>query len=162
MNFKEKRKAKTLAKIFFIAAYAMVILFAVIEVGLFAGIPILSTDTPDVIVILASILPLFVGIASGIAGQVYLHERTSYLKNIKRYRQCRFFIQTIKLLHSGNFDTAVDIYQKLVTDKEFRCFLYPMFITYSLFSEDEKRKEVGETRLNNILESYDPEKCFNN
>lgn len=153
MDFKAKRKAKKLAKVYFTAAYAMLILF----VASLVSILVYGFKTPDASSILF-VLPLIFMIASlGISfiGQHHLNKRYRYKAAIKLYRENRFFTKVLDSLRAGDYDAAVDAYQMIVQGDK-KKFLYGFFIGMTLNSTDPKRLEKAKDKFDGVRGYYDP------
>lgn len=162
MNFKEKRHAKKLARIFITLAYVVMIGWAVTILG---GLIKAVTATGELnistfLMFVIGVAPVIACLTLGFIGQRYVNQRVYYKEAIKEYRQCTFFTEVIRLVTAGDedsFTTGIHVYNELITpDTLRRSFLYAFIIGASLYSGDSERVEKGNVRLNEILESYNP------
>lgn len=154
MNFTEKRKAKKLTKVYFIAAYAALILFVISLIGIL----VYGIKTPDASSILFT-LPLVFMIASlGISfiGQYHLNKRLRYREAIKLYRENRLFVKVLDSIRANDFDTAVNAYNMVKVGTDKRKFLYGFFIGMALHSDDPKRLEQAKEKFDVLRGQYDP------
>lgn len=154
MNFKEKRRAKKIGKIFIILAYAMLITFVVI---LIVGFIKMS----GALIFLIGIISMIVCFIFAGIGQYFLNKRIYYKEAIAEYGQCTFFTKCIQLLMTGDensIDLAIDNYHLINEDTSRRRFIYAFIIASSYYSKDKKKAEKGRKHLDDILNTYNPEK----
>ena len=104
------------------------------------------------------LLPLITAVVLGFIGQEYINKRIRYKEQIKEYRQRKFFTDTIVLLRSGNISGAVYILDELLTDRDYRKFIVPFIICENTHSIEDKRKELGNKKLDEILAQFNPDK----
>jgi hypothetical protein len=104
------------------------------------------------------LLPFITAIVLGWIGQEYLNKRIRYKRQIKEYRQRKFFTDAIVLLRSGNISEAINILHKLLTDRDYRKFIIPFIICENTHSIEDERKELGNKKLDGILEAFNPDK----
>jgi len=163
MNFKTKRKYKKYANIFFILAYLMAIIFFMIMASMVLyAIKVSKSDSPILILTLL-LSPIILSMVFGFIGSAYRNERLFYKAKIKEYRQRKFFKQIINLIKINNFKDAKNIYNTLITEKEYKRFLYPYIVAASIYAyayteSDIERSRYGEEKLQAVLEFYDPNK----
>jgi hypothetical protein len=163
MNFKTKRKNKKYAKIYFILAYSMVIILFMVMTLMIVHVINISKLHSILLVLTLMLSPIILGMIFGFIGSLYYNERMMYKAKIKEYRQRKFFKQIINLIKVNNFKDATKIYNTLITEKEYKRFLYP-YITaaaiyaYAYTQDDIERSRHGEEKLQTILDFYDPNK----
>ena len=162
MNFKEKRHAKKMAKIFITLAYAMVIAFVVtIIVGIIIYI---NSDEPKMsgtLMLVIVFTVIILGLVLGSIGQHFIDKRMYYMQAIGEYRQCTFFTKCIQLLMTGDkdsIDLTINTYNLINENTSRRKFIYAFIIASSYYSKDKKKVEKGRKHLDNLLDSYNPEK----
>ena len=163
MNFKEKRHAKKMAKIFITLSYTMLIAFVVILIGGFI-ISITLEEEPkisNILMVIIGLTPMILCLVLGRIGMYFLNKRVYYKQAIAEYRQCTFFTKCIRLLMAGDENSAhlaVDIYNLINEDTPRKRFLFAFIIVSSYYSKDKKKAEKGRKRLDKILDEYNPEK----
>jgi hypothetical protein len=163
MNFKEKRHAKKMAKIFITVAYMVMTAWALTICG---GLIKAVTMTEEIqmsgfLMYVIGLAPVIVCVASGHIGQQYINKRVYYKQAIEEYRQCSYFTQAIHLTMIGGEDfmsQAVDLYELIRENTPRRRFLFGFIIASNYFSKDKERARKGKKRLNDILDTYDPAK----
>jgi hypothetical protein len=85
------------------------------------------------------------------------NEKLLWYKNgIKKYRQLKYTNTVIQLLLEDKSSEAIDIYDKIVTDNDCRNFLYAFIIGSELHSTDPVRKNIGQSNLEKVLKTFDP------
>jgi hypothetical protein len=159
MNFTEKRKAKQLAKSYFIAAYMMVGLFVAVIVALMVGVAINripNDNSSGAVAIAIFIMPLVSGMTLGAIGQYHLNKRIRYKYAIKEFRENRMFVKVLDSLRANDFNTAVDAYNYINPRTDKRKFLYGYFIGMALHSDDPKRLEQAKDKFDVLRGQYDP------
>jgi len=153
MDFKTKRKAKRLAKVYFVAAYAMLIVFvASLISALVIGIKSQSSSTWGPIAAFSPVIGCFV--LSNI-GQGYLNKRLRYQAAIKLYRENRFFTKVLDSLRANDYNAAADAYD-MIKQGDKKKFLYGYFIATALNSTDPKQLEKAKEKFDKVRGYYDP------
>ena len=159
MTFKDKRQAKKLAKVWFTIAWSMVTLFILFVVTLI--VLLVSDNFGDTEGTLLNMTiffsPIFIGMFSGMIGQVYVDKRVDYKRKIKKYRMYRFFIKTLDNLWMGDISAAIDSYNMIPTRTDERVFLNGYLICSALSCDDPERQETAKKRLDKIRLDYLPE-----
>lgn len=162
MNFSTKRHYKKMARIYFAIAWALAITWMLYIVACFVIIIVTNHPTHDdkgsFFMLLLFLLPLITAIILGYIGQEYLNKRIRYLRQIKEYRQRKFFTDAIILLRNHNISEAVYIFNKLLTDHDYRKFIVPFIICENTHSTEDKRKKIGNKKLDEILTEFSPDK----
>ena len=163
MNFKEKRHAKKMAKIFITLAYVVMIAwFLTILCGLIKAVTATSEVNITTFLMFAiGVMPVIVCLTLGGIGQRYVNRRVYYKQAIAEYRQCSFFTQAIRLAMVDNkefMSQAVDLYELIHEDTPRRRFLFSFIVPSNYYSKDKERSEKGKKRLEKILDTYDPDK----
>jgi hypothetical protein len=159
MNFIEKRKAKQLGKSYFIAAYAMVVVFLLMIVGLILGVAtnrFPQDNSSGAVAMAIFIMPLVGGITLGAIGQYHLNKRIQYKYAIKEFRENRQFVKVLDSLRENNYNAAVDAYNMINPGTDKRKFLYGYFIGMALHSDDPKRLEQAKDKFDVLRGQYDP------
>jgi hypothetical protein len=141
-------------------AAAMILLFALTIV--LAATGVMTAKTVNVAVPVSMLIS---SIAFGMGftgmGQNYSGKRIDYIRSMKTFRQYRFFHQVINLTVSGEFDKAVDVYNKLVdknNNNYSRGLMFAFVTGAAVFSADEERKKRGFNNLQGMLDAFDPAK----
>ena len=165
MEFTDKRKAKKLAKLFFILGYGFMIALAVYMI---VGVILAVTLKEGQELPITGTLAIFIGIslvllclAGGILGQAQLNKRVYYQQAIAEYRQCSFITTSLQKILAGDKksrNVAVDYYDLLAEDTPRRRFMFAFILAASYYSKDKETAAKGKERLEGILETYDPTK----
>lgn len=163
MDFKEKRYAKKMARLFFTLGFVVMIAWALTMVG---GIIRAFTMTEEnkmsgTLMFIIGVTPMVMSLTLGFVGQRFLNKRIYYKQAIAEYRQRVFFTKSIRLLMEGDkksVNMAIDTYNLINDDTPFRRFLFAFILASSYYSGDPERIVKGENRLKSILDTYDPEK----
>jgi peptidoglycan/LPS O-acetylase OafA/YrhL len=167
MDFSTKRHYKKMAKIYFAIAWSLAITWMLYIVACFVIIivtPHKNLPTHDekvsFLFFLLFLLPFITAVVLGYIGQEYLNKRIRYLRQIKEYRQRKFFTDAIVLLRSGNISGAIYILDELLTDHVYRKFIVPFIICENTHSIEDERRELGNKKLNEILAQFSPDKML--
>ena len=165
MNFKTKRHYKKMARIYFTIAWAMTIAWILYVITCIVIIVVTShpnAPTNDnkggFFILILFLLPLITAVVLGWIGQEYMNKRIRYKKQINEYRQRRFFTQIIDLLREDNLNDAINIYEDLLIDRDFRKFAFPLLINSLMNSTNEDQHNKGVKIFNKVLEDYNPDK----
>jgi len=165
MTFTEKRQAKKMARRFIVLGYVLMIAFGTLAIGGMILAVLMDADSePLMSVNLALFIAVGLMIASlicGMVGQRFINKRVAYKQGIGLYRQYRYFTTSINLILQGGkeaYDKAIDTYELLHDDTPLRRFVFGFIVTSNYFSKDKKLAQKGRKRLNEILETFDPEK----
>ena len=141
MNFKEKRKAKKLAKIFITLAYVVMVGWMLTIVG---GLIKAVTATSELnmsgfLMYVVGVAPLILCLTLGFVGQRFINQRVFYKEAIAEYRQCSFFTQAVRLVMVGNkefINQAVELYELIQEDTPRRRFLFSFIVASNYYSKD--------------------------
>lgn len=163
MNFKEKRKAKKLAKIFITLAYIVMIGWGVTILGgmIKAVVGTGEINISNFLMFVVGVVPVIVCLTLGFTGQRYIDKRVYYKKAIDEYRQCSYFTQAVQLTMVDDkqfMNQAVELYGLLREDTPRRRFVFSFIVASNYYSKDKERAEKGKKRLEDILDTYNPEK----
>lgn len=162
MDFQTKRQSKKYAKLYFRTAWYVIIAWMLFIVAcvvalILAPKPLTSHDSKgDFWIMLLFISPIFIGLIFAIFGQYFLDKRTRYKRMIIEFRQRRFFQQIMEHLRVYELSKAIDVYDELLRQRDFRKFVYPIIITKLIDSTNENEHKQGLKLLNGILEKYSP------
>ena len=164
MNFSTKRHYKKMARIYFAIAWALAVTWMLYIVACFVIIIVTNHPTHDekvsFLFFLLFLLPLITAVVLGWIGQEYVNKRVRYLRQIKEYRQRKFFTDAIVFLRCGNISEAIYIFDELLTNRDYRKFILPLIICENIHSIEDKRKEIGNKKLNGILTEFSPDKII--
>jgi peptidoglycan/LPS O-acetylase OafA/YrhL len=167
MDFSTKRHYKKMAKIYFAIAWSLAITWMLYIVACFVIIivtPHLNQPTRNekvsFLFFLLFLLPFITAVVLGYIGQEYLNKRIRYLRQIKEYRQRKFFTDAITLLRSGNISGAIYILDELLTDHVYRKFIVPFIICENTHSIEDERRELGNKKLDEIVAQFNPDKML--
>ena len=162
MDFKTKRRYKKTARIYFSLAWTLAVTWMLYIVVCFVIILVTNHPTHNekvsFLFFLLFLLPLIIALVLGYIGQEYLNKRVRYLRQIKQYRQKKFFTAAIILLRKGNISEAIYIFDELLTDRDYRKFILPLIICENTHSIEDKRKKIGNKKLDEILTEFSPDK----
>ena len=162
MDFKTKRRYKKTARIYFSLAWTLAVTWMLYIVACFVIILVTNHPTHNekvsFLFFLLFLLPLIIALVLGYIGQEYLNKRVRYLRQIKQYRQKKFFTAAIILLRKGNISEAIYIFDELLTDRDYRKFILPLIICENTHSIEDKRKKIGNKKLDEILTEFSPDK----
>ena len=75
---------------------------------------------------------------------------------IIEFRQRRFFHQIMGHIDAHELNIAIDKYDELLRNRDFRKFVYPIIITKLIDSMDENQHKNGLKLLTNVLDKYSP------
>lgn len=153
MTFKQKRHNKKLAKIFYILAYVMIVLFFSNLVFLFTGVLTSRTMNP-IPALIIFISPIMLGLIIGGIGQGYGLKRMEYKMKIRLYREYRHFNFALDYIQQDKFTEAIDLYNSMPVGY-LREFIYSHLLAYfSLGKHTEGNKTQAIERINGLRETY--------
>jgi len=157
MTFKQKRRAKKLAKIFNILVYVMAAMFVLNIVLLVTGILTSKTMNP-IVGLIVFMSPIFSILILGGIGQTYGLLRMQYKAKIRMYREYRHFNFALDYIQNDKFTEAIDIYNNMPVGY-LREFIYSHLLAYfSLGKHTEGNKTQAIERINGLRETY----CIHN
>jgi len=153
MDFRTKRRNKKLARLFFTLAYLTVALFVT------AFVIIVNSDNHGKILIAISIFtPLIAGITFAGLSQYFLLSRLDYRSKIKEYRQKKFFLLALTFIRANKLNEASHVYNKLMNNKEFEAFVFPLILAKTLEIGTDEQKAKVENKFAEIFDEYSPDK----
>jgi hypothetical protein len=152
MTFKEKRRAKKLAKVYFTLGYIMLIPFIMSFVLLFTGNIRHDTVNP-IIAMLFFIIPIFAALILAGIGQGYGMSRADYKNKIRMYREYRHFNIILDYLEAGNVKEARNLFDSL-PQGNLRVFVNGMIFGYRMLSTDAETKKFALDKLNGLREDF--------
>jgi len=157
MDFRTKRRNKKLARLFFTLAYLTVALFVTAFV-IIVNSDITDIKTRGIMVLFIFILPLIFGIIFAGLGQYFLWNRIEYRNKINRYRQNKFFLLALTFIRANKLNEASHVYNKLMNNKEFEAFVFPLILAKTLEIGTDEQKAKVENKFAEIFDEYSPDK----
>lgn len=155
MNLSTKRRYKRYAKLSTILMLSSIIYF-------FLGfITILVFSIPDVttrwIIGISTIASPFVGLIVSFYGLTYHRELLRYKGSIQEYRIRKLFVQTCKLIDSGDLKAAIDIYNNRIPEgHSCRDYLFTLLIHKCYECNDPELVKKGRELIERTREFYNP------
>ena len=167
MEASKKFRLKRLTKNLQIIGYSCLIFFVLFLVGSLIIRSNSEGEWSTTIAILIAIGLLGSLMASGIiliVAGMYQQELKQYKYNIQVYRARNFAYRTIEHLQHGELQQAIDEYIKCnrYPEKSIDDLLYGMLIQACYLSSDDKLKEKGVERINNLKNRFNPDKIIFN
>lgn len=159
MDFKTKRKYKRKARMYYRLATLMILLFVLTIV--LAATGVMTVKTVNVIVPISMLIS---SVAFGMGftgmGQNYSGRRIDYIRRIRLRREYAFFHRVINMTVAGEFENAVDTYNRENSGKSgvIKDHLFSFITGAAVFSGDEDRRRKGLKNLSRMLECFDPAK----
>jgi len=155
MTFKQKRRSKKLAIIYFTAAYAMIVLFIALVVLSATNLIDIAQGNEDaqILTVLIGVSPLFACIFLSMFGSWSSMKRTSYRFKIKQYREFRNFNFIIDYLQAGELQKARDLFDSL-PQGSLRVFVNGLILGYRMLSDDAEIKANAEDKMNILREDF--------
>ena len=150
MTRTEKNKTKRLAKVFNMLTWSIILIFFTMLISLISGV--MFTFIPNVTVrLVAFFSPLFIGI-------VFLGIYTNYSGNLQQYRrdiwnkrQWFYVYRIVELLKANDIQSAVDIYNDCLVQRQYRVFMNGILISEFRHSSDPIWNAKAEENLQRIF-----------
>jgi hypothetical protein len=157
MNFKTKRDLKRKSKIYTNIFFGLTIFYGafLILLIIFATKLNISDNMWIVVGIFLLVFGIFLLFLHSVADK-FVQRLFWYKKNIKKYRQLRHTNTVIQLIIDKKFSEAIDIYNKIIIDRDCRDFLYAFIIGSELHATSPKRRKNCRNNLETVLERFDP------
>jgi hypothetical protein len=159
-KFKLKRRYKTLMWL----AYSTIVFFALF---LITTIIIRNHSDADwtapwivISLMVGLLLPLFLGFILGMYAQFDRQQLQMYMKDIRIYRARKIATTVINYIQEDKIQEAVDLYIKMkyYPERILDDYLYGMLIARAQGSTIEKLQKVGQRKMNEVKEQFDPAK----
>lgn len=100
---------------------------------------------------------LISGLVFTTMGEMYIFKLKSYKKDIQNYRHRVIFLKCIEHIKANDYQSAVDLYNSYKASSEIKIFLYSYIVISRLYSTDPIQRELGEKRLNELKELWNPD-----
>jgi hypothetical protein len=90
-------------------------------------------------------------------GEMYVFKLRNYKKDIQSYRHRVIFMKCIEYIKANDFESAVDLYNSYKASSDIKIFLYSYIVIARLYSSDPVQRELGEKRLNELKDKWNPD-----